>query len=224
MENRTKYITTLAMLTAIAYVAGATIRVRSIMPAAPFLTYDPKDVVILLGGFMLGPIAALTMSVVLALLEMVTISDSGPIGALMNALASASFTCTAVVIYWRTRSIRGAIAGLVLGCLVATITMLAWNYVMIPIYQPWISRETVANLILPALLPFNLIKTSLNAALALLLYKHVSRALKTAGLYGSEADVKAVAHKQNIVVAVTAGVVALALVVTILVLWLYTGN
>ena len=181
MNNRTKYLTTLAMLTAIGFTIGALLRFRFI-PGAPFLTYDPKDVAILMGGFIYGPLAALTLSVTLALLEMVTISDSGPIGAVMNALASASFTCTAAFVYSRARNIKGAVIGLSLGIVATAVTMLAFNYVFVPLYMGHITREMVVGMILPILLPFNIIKPALNAAAALILYKHVTKALKAARL------------------------------------------
>ena len=200
-NQRTKILVTLSMLTAVAFIMGALIRVRGIMPGAAFLTYDAKDVGILLGGFIFGPAAALLMSVVLALLEMVTISDSGPIGALMNMITSASFTCTAAFVYKKTRSLKGAVAGLALGTVAVTAVALMWNYVMIPIYQPWISRQMVANLILPALLPFNLIKSVLNAALAMMLYRHVRFALDKARLIprvdDSQTDDGAVSSKKK---------------------------
>jgi len=183
MQNRTKKLTALAMLTSMAFMVGAIIRLRHTFAAAPFLTYDPKDVVILIGGFMFGPMSALLMSVVVALLEMTTISITGFIGAIMNAVASASFTCTAAFFYSKKRNLQGAVTGLAIGCIVATATMLLWNYFIIPIYSPFATRESVMGIMLPALLPFNLIKTSLNAVLAILVYKKVSSALMAAGLY-----------------------------------------
>gem|GEM_PF-1207807 len=171
------------MLTSMSFLVGSIFRIRGAFAIAPFLTYDPKDVVILFGGFLFGPAAALLMSVAVALLEMVTISDSGPIGALMNALASASFTCTAAFFYAKKRNVQGAIIGLAVGTLVATATMLLLNYLIIPLYAPHITREAVLDIMLPALLPFNLMKSALNAFLAILLYKRVSVALKVAGLY-----------------------------------------
>lgn len=173
----TKQLTTMALLCAMAFIMGALIRIRGIFPAAPFLTYDPKDVVILIGGFMFGPLSALLMSVVVALLEMVTISDSGLIGAVMNAIASASFTCTAAFIYKRKRDFTGAVIGLAVGVLITTATMLLWNFLMVPIYTGW-PRERVVAIMLPALLPFNLAKATVNAMLALVWYKHVSKVLK----------------------------------------------
>jgi riboflavin transporter FmnP len=179
--NNTKKLTALAMLTSMAFLVGATINFRGIF--LPFLTYDPKDVVILIGGFMFGPLSALLMSVVTALLEMSTVSITGIYGALMNALSSASFTCTAALIYSKKRDLYGAVIGLAAGCCVAVITMLTANYFIVPLYAQGTTREDVLALMLPALLPFNLIKTALNSVLAILIYKKVSSALKAAGLY-----------------------------------------
>lgn len=212
VQNRTKKLTALAMLTAMSFIVGATIRIRDIFPAANFLTYDPKDVVILIGGFMFGPLSALAMSVVVALLEMITISRTGPWGALMNAVSSASFTCTAAFIYSKRRDLKGAVIGLALGCIVATGTMLLWNYAVIPLYSPAVTRERVMGMMLPALLPFNLLKTSLNAALTLLVYKKVSDALKAAGLYREAfAQGKSDNRRLGIAVMVVSAVIAAVL-------------
>lgn len=197
------------MLTSMAFIVGAVIRIRGAFPAAPFLTYDPKDVVILFGGFLFGPFAALLMSIVVALLEMVTISDSGPIGALMNALASASFTCTAAFIYSKKRNLQGAVTGLAIGAVVATAVMLLWNYFIIPLYVPGATPERVMEMMLPALLPFNLMKNGLNAVLAVLLYKKVSGALKSAGLY-KETEEKNSPHSR--IILIISAIAAIALI------------
>lgn len=221
MQNRTKKLTALAMLTSMAFMVASVFRIRGAFAAADFLTYDPKDVVILIGGFMFGPMSAALMSVVLSLIEMVTISNTGPIGALMNAIASASFAVTAALIYSKRRNIEGAIAGLVVGCVVATCTMLLWNYFIIPLYSPFATREIVLGMMLPALLPFNLIKTSLNAAIALLLYKRVSMALKASGLYKDsalDADKGKTSSRFSIAVMIIAAIIAIALIATLLIL------
>jgi riboflavin transporter FmnP len=145
-----------------------------------------------MGGFLFGPLSALIMSIVVALLEMIAVSDSGHFGALMNASSSAAFTCTAAFIYSKNRNIQGAMLGLAVGCIVATATMLLLNYTIVPLYTlpPGATpedirnmREMVVGMMIPIFLPFNLIKTSLNAVLAILLYKRVSVALIAAGLH-----------------------------------------
>lgn len=173
----TKELTTLAMLTAIAYVLVCTIRI----PVVLFLKYEPKDVVITIGGFLLGPGAAMISSVVVSLIEMVTISDTGPIGAIMNFLSTCSFACLASLVYRRKHTQKGAITGLVVGSLTMTAIMLLWNYLITPLYMG-LPREEIAGLLVPAFLPFNLLKAGLNSAITLLLYKPLVTGLRKAGL------------------------------------------
>ena len=59
----TKTITSLAMLTGIAYVV---MLVSKLMPGVMFLDFDFKDVVICIGGFTFGPMAAAIMSILVA--------------------------------------------------------------------------------------------------------------------------------------------------------------
>ena len=100
----TKKLTTLAMLSAMAYVL---MFVSKIIPAVQgFLQYDAKDVVITIGGFMLGPVYALIISLVVSLLELVTVSDTGIIGLVMNIVSTAAFSCTASLIYHKVKSMK----------------------------------------------------------------------------------------------------------------------
>ena len=56
-----------------------------------------------------------------------------------------------------------------------------------PIYMGY-SREAVAALLIPAFLPFNLIKGGLNAAITLVLYKPVVTALRRSNLIEFNSD------------------------------------
>lgn len=176
----TKELTTLAMITAIAFVLVTTIRI----PVVLFLKYEPKDVVITIGGFLLGPMASLISSAVVSLIEMFTISDTGPVGCIMNFLSTCSFACVAGLVYKHRRTMGGAIAGLALGSVVMTIVMLLWNYLITPHYMG-VSRADVAGLLIPAFLPFNLLKAGLNSSFTLLLYKPLVTGLRKAGLVES---------------------------------------
>jgi riboflavin transporter FmnP len=57
------------------------------------------------------------------------------------------------------------------------LVMLPANYAITPLYTG-APREFVAGILIPAILPFNLIKGSVNAVIAILLYKPVKSALK----------------------------------------------
>lgn len=173
----TKRLVTLAMMAAIAYAAVALIRI----PAVSFLKYEPKDVILVITGFLFGPLDALIVTLVVSLVEMVTISETGPIGLLMNVISSASFVCVAAAIYHKNRTLKGALVGLGIGVLLMTAVMLLWNYLITPIYQG-VPRSVVAGMLAPVFLPFNLVKGALNAGITLLLYKPVVQSLRKAKL------------------------------------------
>ena len=119
---------------------------------------------------------------VVALVEMVSISETGPIGCLMNLLSSACFACTAAAVYKHKRSLVGAVLGLVLGSVAMIVTMLLWNWLITPLYMTGTSRSQIAGMLLPVFLPFNALKAGFNSALTLLLYKPLVSALRKTGL------------------------------------------
>lgn len=173
-------ITMLGILSAISYVVTLLGRIP-LIPVMPFLKYDPKDIVIVIAGFLLGPLSAFLISVIVSVVEMLTVSSTGPYGLFMNILSTCAFACTASLFYKKTRTMKGATIGLVLGCLLMTAMMLAWNYIITPYYMG-VPRAEIVEKLLPAILPFNLLKSGLNAALTLLLYKPLTSALRRANL------------------------------------------
>ena len=177
----TKELTTLAMLTAIAYALVCCVRI----PIVLFLKYEPKDVVITIGGFLLGPTAALVSAFVVALIEMFSISDTGIIGCIMNFLSTCSFAIPAALCYKHRHTMKGAIVGLLTGTVVMVGTMLLWNYLITPLYMTGTSRSDIAGMLIPVFLPFNLLKAGLNSAFILLLYKPLVVSLRKAGLLPS---------------------------------------
>jgi riboflavin transporter FmnP len=141
MNNNTKKITTTAMLAAIAYVVVVVGRI----PVVLFLKYDPKDIIITLGGMIWGPLTSFIVSVIVLLIEMVTISENGILGCIMNIVSSCSFACTAAVIYKKKRTLKGAVTGLLAGSVAMVLVMMLWNYLIAPIYMGY-PREAVAKL------------------------------------------------------------------------------
>jgi len=172
----TKTIAVLAMLTAIAYILASIIRIP-LAPAAGFLGYEPKDVILVIAGFIYGPLAPLAMITVIALLEGVTTSVLGPVGIPMNFLASAAFNIPAAMIYAKRRTLTGAAIGLAVGTIATTAVMMLWNYILTPVLMGW-PREQVVAILIPGIMPFNLIKGILNSAMAMLLYKPIRRSLE----------------------------------------------
>ena len=168
----------IGMLAAVAYITVFLFRI----PVVMFLKYEPKDVIITIGGFLLGPLTAFFTSLVVSLVEMLTISETGPIGALMNLISTCSFACTAAIIYKRRHTLGGAVLGLGVGSVAVIAIMLLWNWLITPLYMVNTSRADVAAMLVPVFLPFNALKAGLNSAFVLLLYKPLVSALRRTGL------------------------------------------
>lgn len=197
-DNPTQYITNIAMLVALAYVIMAIgrIPIPFAMVGKEPLKFDPKDVVIVIGGFIFGPYAAVYISVLVSLIEMITVSTTGFYGAVMNVFSTLCFVLPAVIIYRKKRNIKGALLGLATGVVTVTAMMLFWNWVIVPFYLQATSmasvpvtqiRDRVIPMLLPIFLPFNLLKATLNASIIMLLYKPLVSALRKASILpGSE--------------------------------------
>ena len=206
----TKELTTLAMLTAIAYALVCTVRI----PIVLFLKYEPKDVIITIGGFLMGPMAVLISSTVVALIEMFTISDTGIIGCIMNFLSTCAFALPAALCYKRRHTMKGSILGLIIATVTMVCTMLLWNYLITPLYMTGTSRADIAGMLVPVFLPFNLLKAGLNSAFILLLYKPVVNGLRRAGLL----PVSTAKGSANIGVTAFAGLLLVTCILFVLVL------
>ena len=174
-----KTLVTMAMLCAIAFIAQW---ISNFLPTVQgFLSFDLKDVVIAIGGFILGPLQAALIALIVSLIEMITISSTGPIGLVMNLLSSCSFACVAAAIYRRNKNMKSAVTGLVCGVVCMTVIMLLWNWLITPLYMG-VPRSVVAGMLMTVFLPFNLAKGGINATLTMVLYKPVVTALRKAGL------------------------------------------
>ena len=212
-----KALLCMAMLTALAVAADIFLRIPGI---GGFLTYEPKDVILTIGAFIFGPIAGLIMSLLVCLIEMVTVSTTGLIGLLMNFLASGVFVGISAVIYWRKKTISRAIIGLIAGCFSMLIIMLLWNYIMTPIFMG-VPRESVLEMFLPLLIPFNLLKAGLNAALILFLYKGVVTALRKSRLIPTRENNDGEKKRSNTLLIVS--ISAVLVVTLVLVMLIFAG-
>lgn len=184
----TRQLACLAMLTAVAYVVMYISKTLfAPIVVGGFLTFDLKDVVIAIGGFLFGPMSAFAVSVAVSLIEMVTHSETGPVGFLMNVLSTVSLVCPAALIYRRRRNISGAVVGLVVGAVLMAGVMMLWNYLITPVYRG-VPRKVIAEMLLPVFLPFNLIKAAMNGALTVVLYKPIVTALRRARLAPESTD------------------------------------
>ena len=169
VSANTRKLTTLAMLAALAIVLVALIHFP-LVPAAPFLEYDPADIPILF-----GPAAGLALTAVVCVIQGVTVSAaSGPIGIIMHFLATGTFVLLAGNLYRAHRTRKAALLGLAAGTLAMTAVMCVCNLVFTPLFMGSPVGEVV-KLLLPAIIPFNLAKAAINSVITYLVYKPISR-------------------------------------------------
>lgn len=177
MKTKTRKLTAMAMICAISIVLVAVIHFP-IFPAAPFLEYDPADIPIFIGTFAYGPWAGLLLTMVVSLIQAFTVSSaSGMVGALMHIFATGSFCLVAGFVYKRSKTRGAAALALLLGAITMTVTMVIWNLVFTPIFLG-VPIDAVKPMILPIIVPFNLIKSGVNALITFLIYKSISKVIK----------------------------------------------
>lgn len=174
-----QFIAVIAMFTALAYVS--VIIAKPIPNVSGFLSYEPKDAIIVIAGLLISPLASALVSLLVSFIEMITISTTGPYGLIMNVLSTCAFAVPAAWIYHKNRTKKGAVIGLATGVVCMVICMLLWNYIITPLYMK-VDRSVVAGMMLSVFLPFNLIKGGINAGITLLIYKPIVKALRSAKL------------------------------------------
>lgn len=212
MEKRkidTKRIVGMAMFSALAYATTFIFHIK-----VQFLTFDAKDAILTIASFIYGPLSALIMSLIPALIEFITISDTGFWGLIMNFASSAIFTVTASFIYKYKRSLNGAIIGLYSAVILTAGLMIPLNILITPIYMK-VPTDTVIKFIPTLLFPFNLAKALMNAAIVMFLYKPVSVALKRARLIEGSIDERF--NKQSVIM-LTVGALTLAVAIILFVI------
>ena len=157
----TRQLVTMALMCAIAALFSF-IQIP-LLPAAPFLTYDPSLMPAMVCGFAVGSIAAVIHGLILG--EWV--------GSLMNICATLFFVVPSALIYKKKHTLKGAVLGLIVGVVCATVGAIVTN-LTIGVAFWYGSVDVIMPLLLPAVVPFNLIKTVLNSLLTLIVYKAIS--------------------------------------------------
>lgn len=213
-KNNLKKISVVAMLTAVAYLCMFLFKFK-----VSFLTFDFKDAFLAVIGFLYGPLYAVSSSVIVAFLEFLSVSDTGIYGFIMNAVSSAVFAGICGLYYKYKRTLSGAILGSIAAVVAMTAVMLVANYIITPYYMG-VSRSEVVGMIPTLLLPFNLIKGTVNMAITLIIYKPITTVFRKAGLmHISEVHTDV---KKFIILSVLS--IIILLIAIVLILYVFKGS
>ncbi len=189
--SHTKMVTRVGVLGAIAAVL---FYIPGIPVIPPIYKLDFSSVPVLLGGFSMGVVPGLCVLLIKDAVGLMRTTSMG-VGELADFMTTAAMMITAVMIYKRNRTLKGALSGLLCGIVSMVVIGAVANYfIMIPFYVNVMNMpletiiaaiaqvvppvDTLPKLILLATSPFNLLKGVALALVTFLLYKRLSPILK----------------------------------------------
>lgn len=175
-SDRLRRLVVLSLFAAVSYLSMYIVNFK-----VEFLTFDIKNVFMVIPAMIFGPVAGIVIALVVSVIEFLLISTTGFYGLVMNFISSASFAALPALVYRFKRSQRGSYLALLVGTFGSTAMMLLANLVITPFYMG-VGVADVAAMLPRLLFPFNLIKCLVNAALVLILYKPISVILKRSGI------------------------------------------
>ncbi|GMA08143.1 riboflavin transporter [Tetragenococcus halophilus subsp. flandriensis] len=205
-----RYITFMAAFSALAYISVIFLKI----PMIAFLKYEPKDVFVILGGLIFGPLFTVFLSIIVPFLELITVSSTGIIGFIMNAISTFFYVLPPVLFYAKRRSTKSLLYGLIIGTIGLTIVMIMWNYFLAPIFFGY-TREAAVQILVPVILQFNLIKGGINAVLILLLYKPVTNVLVKSNIL-KKIDFEGFKNERKIITSIVTAMLILTVIFVIL--------
>ncbi len=174
--SSTKKTVTLGILGAISIVLVILVHFP-LFPAVPFLEYDPADVPIIIATFAFGPLGGFILTAVVSILQGVTVSSaSGIVGIFMHIFSTGSYSLVAGNVYKHNKTKKGAVIALILGTIASVIVMTLWNLIVTPRYLG-IPVLAIVEL-MPWIVLFNIIKSSVNSVISYFVYKPVSNLIK----------------------------------------------
>lgn len=231
-SQKTKQIVIMGLFTALAFVVSAVLPIK-----VSFLTLDFKDAISTICGMFFGPISGLVCALIVPFIE-ATYSGTGVYGLIMNIISSVTLVGISSTVYKYKKTIWGAVLGLVTAAVATMGIMTLANILITPHYLKItmglsleVAKETVRGLLPTTIIPFNIIKSILNASIAMLLYKPISRMLKNilrtkdetlkegASLEAANEEAKKRTKMRSIIVTAISGIiVVVAFVIVFLVL------
>lgn len=160
----TRFITITGMLTAISVVLYTFIEFP-ILPSYPFLQYDFSDVVAIIGGVYVTPIAGLFIQLLKNLIHFLIKSSTGGIGELANLSTGLLFIVPIILLFKKSK-----IVAFIVGSASFIIGALILNYfIFLPLWG--VPGEARMEMLQYGILPFNIIKATISTTSTFILWR-----------------------------------------------------
>ncbi|MDO5022173.1 MAG: ECF transporter S component [Eubacteriales bacterium] len=149
---------------------------------APWLKLDFSFVPMLLIGFSFGPGASILALIITNLIHMLGTQTAG-VGELANILVGAAYLLPPTIMYQKNRSKKTAVLGSCIGVILQVVMGVVTNkFLLIPaLLGEQAAQFDMVNYLITGIVPFNIVKGSVNSLITFLLYKHLSVFIKKLG-------------------------------------------
>ncbi len=189
MKNKNRILKTVetAVLAALGVVFMFVIRFP-LLPSAGFLEYDMGDIPVIAAALLLGPGAGTAVLFIVALVQSLTVSAASSWqGFLMHFISTELFILALSVLNKKLSeknnisSSIGMVISLFVSTVLMTAVMIPLNLIFTPMYLK-VPVQAVEELLLPAIIPFNLLKGVINSFIIFLLYFPLKKTLEKSKL------------------------------------------
>ena len=170
-------------------ISGVLMLFKFPLPIAPtFMKMDFSDSVLIIGGFLTGPVYSLAMIFIKWIVKLIITSTSTAYaGELSGLILNISFILPMSYFYSKNKTKKTAIILMIIFSITTSLIAIFTNiYMIFPLYGlsgnaivgpfkvlfPFV--DSVWQVMLISILPFNLMKIAVNSIIALILYKKVS--------------------------------------------------
>jgi riboflavin transporter FmnP len=173
-NTKVKAMVSIGMLSSIAYLL---MLLNFPLPPFPnFLFVDFSDIPPLIATLIFGPIAGILVEFFKNVLNYIaTGSPTGiPVGHIANFLAGILFILPTYFIYNKLKTRKGMSIALIVGTIIMAVMMSVLNYVIIlPAYTALLHFPDSRNLVVPGILPFNIVKGVIMSVVFMLLFSRM---------------------------------------------------
>ncbi|PID81303.1 MAG: ECF transporter S component [Clostridiales bacterium] len=190
MTKKTNTMVKVAIMSAVAFVV---MLIETPPLFSTFLRMDFSDIVAVIAGFALGPLAGVAVQLIKNVLHLMMSTTSG-VGELGNFIVGGAFVFVAGHIYHKNKTRKQALIALLAASLtMVAVAILANVFLLLPLYAGVLGFKTeviieltakvnplvsdVTSFALFAIAPFNLIKALLVSFVTFIIYKKISKYL-----------------------------------------------
>ncbi|MEH7107382.1 MULTISPECIES: ECF transporter S component [Bacillaceae] len=170
-NTKVKAMVSIGMLSSIAYLL---MLLNFPLPLFPnFLFVDFSDIPALIATLIFGPVAGILVEFFKNILNYIaTGSQTGiPVGHIANFLAGILFILPTYFVYNKLKTRKGMTLALIAGTVIMAIMMSILNYLIIlPAYTALLNYPDMRNYVVPAILPFNILKGVMMSIIFMLLF------------------------------------------------------